>query len=647
MAITAGTFIIEALGGAVLASGPLDLAAIASADFVVTAGVTQVVGSVALVGGLVGLNAALASRPQAASTPQFQAQSGYLPLRQSIPPRMVTLGRARVAGAYELYESLSGASYDVTLLNHGRIGGFVRYYFHDDEIFVNPDGTLDTSNAGWTFIDGRYDSQTHIYVFTRLGLSTETAYSQIVSEIPSLWTSAHRGDGQASMGIICRNVPPEVILRVYPRGHPEPSAVIDGTLVFDPRDGSQNRSDPTTWKVSYNPVINTVFFVTDEERGMGIPWETAVEPVLSDLIDQADICDELVAKKDGTQEARYSCGGTYNLDGDPAEVIAGILASCDGWMCLDDNSRIALVVGKYQAPTVTFSDKHLVEISVQRGIADKDVVNKYELSFTSPANKYKKSPGDPWVNQYGIDTRGKTRTQNLDIPWVQSHSQLRRLAKRAMARQETAIRGKFTTNLYGLAARGHRWINVNFTKRRGLENAVIEISQVEYDLLGGKCTFDWVLVDPSTIDLWNPTAEEGTEPPVPDESSGSGAAVPQNVAAVVEEIIGIDGTASFRTDVSWDDPARADLAYIVRFRMVDDGSGSPGAWSQTGVSSPSLAAGRYTASIYPTNSSLFEVQVASTSTNNRSDWSASAFIAAAYPSLNFFVPQDSGLLSLI
>lgn len=558
------------------------------------------VGSTALLLGSIGLSYALAGGAPKQPTPA----DGHLSIKQPNPVRQGGYGRDRVAGAYMLYET-NGAdiSTDVLALIGGQICGVRKFYLNEDPItlssvrgggFVTADGTT----------DGRYSA--NVNLDWRVGLPTEVAYSSAVSLVPSIWTTAHRGDGIASLYLQCRQAPSiNDQPRIFPNGLPSASVVADLYPLWDPRDTNQDPDDPETWiayptydattvyadgdrvifggesnapaydagttyaryncvsqdGVDYysrvsgnightpgsdltkwlpigtpyvsranantgntpdqypafwttplaNPVLQIIDQLADADHGMQLDRGLLITPRLDGLMTEADLCDELVVDKNGNLIPRYSSNGKFNFDADPADVLGGILASCDGWMTEDGDGALTLKVGVYRAPTVSFAPQHVLGFSIDYGIADEAVVNELALTFSDPDSGYKEVPGQPWRDETDISTRGRVRSQPLALSWVQRHAQARRLAKRAMARL-LAPHGSLTLTLYGLLGRGQRWVNLDYPFLPQMANAVVELSEGSIDLTAGTVTFDWMLVDPATIDAWDPATEEGDGP---------------------------------------------------------------------------------------------------------------------------------------
>lgn len=557
--------------------------------------VASAVGTVILVGGAIGLQLLLTRPPPASGAsatgpgPALAAPEAlHQPLKQPIPPRMVGYGRNRLAGSYVLFEAKDGISYDVIAFHHGQIGGIVGYYLNDDVVTVeNGTGFVDALG------DGRYTGNA-ITIKTRLGLSTETAYSEITTPLSTIWTANHRGDGLASLAMICAKVAsPTVFASTFPRGLPVPSVVADCSPIFDPRDGTQSRTDSTTWKTSANPVLQMIDFLTGSDRGMGFNYDELIAPALTRLMAQADICDVQVLRADAATEARYASNGSFPLDSDPADVISSILDTCDGWISQNGDGSLSIVVGHYIPPTVMLESKHIRGCAMQYGVAEEEAINELTMDYTEPKLDYKTAPGQPWRNEQDISERGRTLSQRLALPWVCSHAQARRLAKRKDAQNNATLRGTITTTLYGIRGLGDRWILIRAPDLPDLENVVVEVRGITIDLLNASCQIKFISINPNAIDAWDPATEEGSAPTIPAKLIEPPAPVPQNISA-----IGAGGGIW----VSFDDLGRSDLTFQMSYTFAPGGGTSQ-------VSSSFMYGGRPTAA-FPNFPSGFTYTVA-------------------------------------
>lgn len=547
-----GAIIIEAAAPELV--GTLIIGSVTTASFV---------GEVVLIGGAIGLQLLLTKKPDQLAGQDTSSlpspQSGQQALKAAIAPRIVGLGVVRLGGTYVLFEAASGTSWDIIDFHHGKVAAIQGIYLDDDVVTIDAaSGVVDEQG------DGRYGSGL-LTIKTRLGLATETAYSDVTTALPTIWTSAHRGDGQGSLMLRCGQAPTSNDFpKIFPRGLPKPSVLASCTAIFDPRDNTQIQDDFTTWKVTANPVIQLIFFLTDLDRGMALDWNILIEPALARLMAKADICDEAVTNADGSLSPRYSSNGSYPLDSDPADVISSILDTCDGWISENGDGSLALEVGSYVAPDdrAVIESKHILGCALQYGVADEAVVNEITIDYTEPQIGYKTAPGQPWRNEADISERGKVLSQRLPLPWVYVHSQARRLAKRRDAQNNSALRGTLTTTLYAIRFLGKRWIKVAAPEFPDLADLVIENRGITIDLLNARCSINFISVDPVTIDVFDAATEEGAAPTITANLVSIPAPVPQNPGIITPGL----NTGFFLT-VFCDSPHRGDLVYQARYRF--------------------------------------------------------------------------------
>jgi hypothetical protein len=482
-------------------------------------GIATAVGSAAILGASIGLQYAL--RPNAPGLPP--PESGSQPIKQAIPPRIRGYGLNRLAGYYMLFEAVPtlgrgppANSYDVMAFHSGRIGSVVGFYLHDDPVLT----TSDISHGGVgiianTYADSRYSG--YVVIEVALGSSPQSASSLITSDpaISSIWTSAFQGNGIAWAAMKCigaHDAP--TFTTAFPHQLPVLSVLAKCSVIWDPRDPAQIPGDQSTWQVSYNPVIQLIDYLTRADGGVGLDYDTIIAPNLAAWLAEADLCDELVPTATGT-EPRYASNGWFQFDNAPADVIGGILSTCDGWLAESGDGALSITVGVYRAPTdPPLTEKHIFGFALNYGQTDEQTINELDISFIDPASKYVSVQTDPWRDEAAISLTGVLRTQALDLKWVQSNSQARRLADRAMQRLNPAMTGSFTTSLYGLRYLGKRWVPIQYPFVSGLQNSVVEIQSAEVDLMAGNIVWNFNLIG-SNIESYNPSTDQGAAPVIP------------------------------------------------------------------------------------------------------------------------------------
>jgi hypothetical protein len=484
---TIGTIILTAAGGGFSISG--GLGASAGVGFLGFSASTTAtfVGSAAIIGASIGLQYLL-NHPNVP-----KPEEGSQPLKQATPPRQRGYWDCRLAGYYMLFENGNRDSQDVTAFHSGKVESIRHVYLHDQEVSVLPDvsgggiGTVQTVGAD-QFAGGR------VQVDFKLGATSQTASTLLTSDpnINSIWTSAYKGNGIAYGVLKCGAVvDPELYSRTYPQGLPLMSVVARCSPVWDSRDGSQDRNNPATWVASPNPVLQLIDYLTTVDGGMGEDLDEILPPErLAEWMTEANLC-----------VGRYNSAGWYQFDNNPEEVVNKILATCDGWMSEDGEGGLVLTVGVYREPTdPPLTEKHILGFSVNYGIADEQLINQLDVSFTDPALKYASRQIDPVRDEESISLVGIVRAKPLDLSWVQDATQAELLGERAMLRLNPAKSGTLVTTPYGKRYLGKRWVKIQYPFVRGLEDCVVEIQdRAEVDLLGGTVTFNWNLIDPIAL----------------------------------------------------------------------------------------------------------------------------------------------------
>lgn len=442
--------------------------------------------------------------------PKPEAASGTVPIRQPIPARGFGYGRTRAYGAVMLHETAGGNGGQL-LLVHALLShpshAFVTYYLHEDEVDVGAGGAV-TPTAGGKAYSNKVD------LFTRLGAVPETAYTELAAVTDSQWTSDHRGDGITSMALICRDADEDSQHNKFPNGKPIPSAVVDAAKVYDPREAGHDPDDPSTWAWSDNPVLCILHFLCFSEFGYQRPYATSVLPYVESWKDQADICDEAVALFAGGSEKRYRLGGNSNTETAPRSVLAMMLAACDGWIVDRGDGGVDIRVGKFEEPTVILTDDDIVGFDLPYGVADEEVVNRLDVTFTDPDNKYTEVEVAPWENEADQASRGAVREHRFELRWVQSATQARRLGKREYTRLQEPLRGTIDLRLDKIDAVYARWIRVQSATIPQLADRVIENRAGHLSLLSGAVRIAFI-GSGDHIDDWTPEDDEGDLPETP------------------------------------------------------------------------------------------------------------------------------------
>ena len=246
--------------------------------------------------------------------------------------------------------------------------------------------------------------------------------------------------------------------------------------------------------------------------------------------------------------ARYEVNGAFDFTQDPIEVLSQILGTMDGWLGQKGDGSLRCYAGKYYEPTVIFDDDAVVGYSVQHFLTDEEAVNQIQTTWTDPNFKFNSVDAPPWDDLADQEARGRIRPKRLNLPWVQTLSQARRLAKRTQNRYSQELRGTVTTNLYGMNGLGERYIRLRISENASLHDLPIEIQKVRIDLSKLELVFEWIAADPA-IDEWSLAEETGNGTSSTTGGSailGNGGLVAPSILAtsVVDSVLNAGGLAA-------------------------------------------------------------------------------------------------------
>jgi hypothetical protein len=560
------------------------------------------------------LGAAFAPKPP-------RPEDGKAPKSQATPPIIYAVGRNRIGGYYMLWEAKSDRLFAVLALVGHRINRFVSYFLHDDEVTLSaaPNPNYPSMVSVTELDDDRYGEE-RIAIATRLGAVPETPYQDVVTALSpeGIWTNSHRGDGTASLALICRAPSGPNYQKLFPNGIPQPSTVAETALVWDFRDQGQDPEDPATWTYSENPVLQLAWHYCFNPYHLQRDYKKAILPVLDRWIEEANICDEEVPRASGGTEPRYAAHVWSTTENDPKGFTNALLNACDGWICERGDGAVIPIVGKFREELVeTITDADLVGYFLQNDVEEENEVNRLVPKFTYPATDYTTTDTDFFEDVEAQLIAGRPLSTDCDLSAVQEWRQARRLGKREWLRLQQKRRGTLDLRLSAINAVYTRWVRVQSTgKLPRLNGMLIENRRAVIALMKGGFQMEFVQ-HPENIDTWTPALDEGAAPPVPIKPAQSKVEL-----ATIDTLTAVSNGSSVYLRVVVLEPISDSLVPVVLYRLKDAGGGQPGEWIEQEFPNAAASGGLIVLNTNPViGDKVYQVQAAfKASKGTKGEW---------------------------
>jgi hypothetical protein len=511
---------------------------------------------IAIAAGLSFVASLLAPKPQAPKPSDVKTE-----IKEPTQPRLRHYGIVRASGVIVFVQPKGSYLYKLIATGTDRVSSILEYYINDEPVTLDASGYVIEYKTKSNVRDDRAQ------ILTRLGLPTETAYGELITAFPGIWTSQHRGDGVSSILAVIRQPPLEDMQKVFPNGtNTTFSAVYETSLLFDPRDGTK------VFKENAALVIRD-YLVSEWGFRLANLW---VENANAEYITAANVCDEAVPLKAGGTEPRWRIGMSYSMVERPADVLQRMLDACDGMIYPTPNMGIALKAGRWEEPTVTLDADSIASFSgLTRGGDVLTRANLVTARYTSCLHRYSEQEADPWLDDDDIAENGEIAT-DMELFAVPSHSQCRRLMKIRHRRANPKWRGTIVCNLRGLAVLGERFIRVTLPDY-GLDAEPFEIQGQPAFIMGEDgATVTGVSIDVASMSAeawaWDAATEEGTAPAVTEDITQAERVLPVPSGFMLSTVIRIvQGNAIPFANFTADAPEGANDSILFEV-STDDGT---------------------------------------------------------------------------
>ncbi|GAB4071778.1 hypothetical protein KHC28_00450 [Ancylobacter sonchi] len=428
-------------------------------------------------------------------------------LRRSIGARQHYYGRWLIGGHMAAAETNNGSLHQIIALGAHKFHALVSWRLDSRDV------TLDGS--GWVTSDP-YPAST-VKLEWRLGEASQAAYAEMVATFPGIWTADHRGDGVAHCYLLTNGVDNEEFHDVYPNVIAQPAGVFETAEIYDPRSGT------TGYRENYALYARDYFTKAD-----GLQIDAAYVDD-ADFSTAADDSDGLVTIKGGGVINRYHGAFNHSAEEEPRDVISRLITHCDGRPVLKSNGKIGFSVGVWREPTVVLTDAHIINYEFSDSGGPLRDSNEIRLKYTVPTGAWPTVEADPWRIEDEISEYGVVRTKSIEAYGVQHHNLARRLMKIAAHRGAPRWRGTVSADLVGLRAWDERWIRLQLADLDIDET--FEIEDIAFNLDDRTLQITIASFSGAAYEF-DPEAEEGTAPSVPDDTPEPTLTAPAGFAAV-------------------------------------------------------------------------------------------------------------------
>jgi hypothetical protein len=548
---------------------------------------TLALGYVGLAAGSYLLQGALANKP---AVPK--PEDGSYNLKQNVPSLPYVLGRVKKGGDYAFLEEFNGTAYHVTVMAAHRISSYIQHYLHDEAVTLGPEGHVVTPAH---FVIG---SSRYVIIRSRIGLAAESYYSEIGAAFPSVWSSAHRGDGLATAMLMCSTTQQKDYLSVFPNQMPQHSAIIRGhAQIYDPR--------ISTTAYTENLALHRMWHIASPVGGR----LTLDDMYMPDWIAAANVGDETVLNREGDVEPRYHGGFWFRANNDPSEVGRIMDQAAELVVYERPDGKVGVHAGRFVEPDVRLTRDDVLSVQLDGNTRDASTVLAVRGRFVDVFNDYVTADAAIYGNPYQADDDSE-RTKTIENAAVQRHNHIQRLQKIAYLR----------ANAPKVAVVAHYEPAENVPYRRfvrlhlppKMDEVIVEITSTpRLSLRNLTVEFSGIIVPPSLYGFVA-SVEEGAPPSRPDKVDPAGVPKPTGFTVLIKtEVVSGGATAAYalaswtsvsniltyefeweRRDVS--EPVRSVSSsgsdaevrsqYLVdggqyRFRLRAWGGGTPSAWT--------------------------------------------------------------------
>ena len=401
------------------------------------------------------LPAALAIGAQLLFTPHPKIDPGKYKdtFQEQDSSEINAIGRVELGGLRAFGNTNGANRYRLVCAAKGPLVAIEEYMLGGRAVIVDSNGNVSSPPYS------KKDGSSWVVWRTKVGDGTETAWTELLSAFPAIWTADHRvrGIAQSLIKYVSPGFTNKLFVKLYQQGEPAGSIIARFNTCYDPRDETQDKDDPSTWKWSDNGILGAT-------RVMLTYPDLTVDNFDWDMIAaEADRADADVATKIGT-EKRSRISGVWESESKRGDTMQQVLDSIGGEVVTTDEGLIYIrLIDDAPEAEIEFEVVHQTEFNWKSGPDAIERPNICTLKYYSPELNYTLGEidltGVSWASNEDEIARYGKKEMAIELPFCPSASQAQRIARRlfALARADS---GTIKTNMVGLAAWGLTYADI-------------------------------------------------------------------------------------------------------------------------------------------------------------------------------------------
>ncbi len=345
--------------------------------------------------------------------------------RQAIPPRRRVYGAPRVGGALFFEESVAPKFYRGFLMSDGPVEGPLEFYNSQTKLSVNftTGEVRDAPYAGKLKFSFRNGTKTQaidpILAAAFPSLATTFRQRRVATLVCEADWGANLDEWQALWGSLQR---------------PNPTLILQGVPVYDPRDPTQFLPDDpddldeldaaiASWKYS-----DTASLIQADYLWWKYGGRVPLHRMRWDEVAESATWDEgLLETKDGEKIKRHVIHGVVTAGQSPLQVISTMLTANRGHVARK-GGFVTIQSSQPRKPVFTITDDMVQGgFDFRRGVPKADTVNSMQLRLIDPRQEWQMVDGPLRENAEYIEEDGDIYVATAVLPWTPDHRRAQRL----------------------------------------------------------------------------------------------------------------------------------------------------------------------------------------------------------------------------